>query len=185
MGYSAKAIANTMLDIAEAHGETLSPLKLLKLVYIAHGWHLGFTKEPLVEDELAEAWQYGPVFPGIYHEFKKFGRSPIRGRATEIEFPDIGSNGEIDLNPSVATPCVEKSDAFVMQLLEKVWSQYGRYSAIALSNLTHKEQTPWHRKHSDAENLRNVDIPNEMIEEHYSELVNANRVKREASGAAR
>ncbi|MCB0375635.1 MAG: DUF4065 domain-containing protein, partial [Sinomicrobium sp.] len=55
----------------------ITPMKLVKLVYIAHGWHLGITDNALI-DENPEAWKYGPVIPRIYHEFKKFGKNPIK-----------------------------------------------------------------------------------------------------------
>jgi len=35
-------------------------MELLEIAYIARGWKLGTTGEPLTEDH-AEAWQYGPV----------------------------------------------------------------------------------------------------------------------------
>ena len=80
MGYSAFAVANYFLRLGRDSGEEITPLKIQKLVYIAHGYHLAFTASdnspnglPLVDDEFAEAWQYGPVFPSLYHHFKRFG----------------------------------------------------------------------------------------------------------------
>ena len=55
---------------------SLTPLKLQKLIYYAHGWHLAIRNAPLI-DEVIEAWEYGPVVPNVYHEFKKFGNRPI------------------------------------------------------------------------------------------------------------
>lgn len=54
--YSAKEIANYFLELSAK--KDISPLKIQKLVYIAHGWHLALYGEPLVQDELAEAWEY-------------------------------------------------------------------------------------------------------------------------------
>ena len=89
MEYSAKAIANYFLELAAKHGEKVTPLKIQKLVYIAHGWHLALYEKPLVYDEFAEAWEYGPVFPSIYHEFKHFGGAPIAEPATDIEYNEL------------------------------------------------------------------------------------------------
>ncbi len=63
MGYSAQAVANCFLDLANKENKEITPLKIQKLVYIAHGWFLAVTDKPLVDDEFVEAWQYGPVFP--------------------------------------------------------------------------------------------------------------------------
>ena len=46
--YSAKEIANYFLELSAK--KDISPLKIQKLVYIAHGWHLALYGEPLVQD---------------------------------------------------------------------------------------------------------------------------------------
>lgn len=69
--YHAKAVANFFLKRGHP-----TQMKLHKLLYYAHGWHLGFTGEPLL-DEAIEAWAYGPVVPSIYQELKMLGSAPI------------------------------------------------------------------------------------------------------------
>ncbi len=54
---SAKLVANYFLKKAAAEGVTLDPMKLQKLVYIAHGWHLGLLGAPLLRSPI-EAWTY-------------------------------------------------------------------------------------------------------------------------------
>lgn len=77
MGYTAKAVANHLLDFGLTRKNEIPPLKMQKLVYISHGWHLALSDgKPLVSDEYVEAWPYGPVFPSVYHEFKHYGASP-------------------------------------------------------------------------------------------------------------
>lgn len=49
---------------------SLTPLQVIKMVYIAHGYSLALLDEPLVE-EAVEAWRYGPVLPSVYHTVKK------------------------------------------------------------------------------------------------------------------
>jgi len=49
-----------LVQLAHESGKTLTPMELLEIAYIARGWKLGTTGEPLTEDH-AEAWQYGPV----------------------------------------------------------------------------------------------------------------------------
>lgn len=101
-------------------GDSLSNLKLQKLVYYAQGFHLALFDVPLFAERI-EAWQYGPVVPEMYHEFKKFGAGPVQ------------MEGELD---------GDKYSAEVLSLLEEVYSVYGQFSAVRLMNITHQEP-PW------------------------------------------
>ena len=47
-------------------------MKVQKLVYFAHGWHLGITKKPLINEQV-EAWPYGAVIPSLYDYLKQWG----------------------------------------------------------------------------------------------------------------
>ena len=171
MGHSAKAIANAMLDVAREHGASVTPLKLQKLVYIAHGWSLGLTGEPLVMDQVPEAWQYGPVFPSLYHEFKEFGKDPITSKATDF---NIGSEFSFD----VVEPFVPENDTYTWALLRKIWDQYGKYGGVALSELTHRAGTPWEQVWSKSGGVKNAVIPQDVVKRHYEELRVRNTQKR-------
>ena len=83
MSYSSKAIANLILDLDRDNGIRIDPMKLQKLVYISHGWNLAIHGKPLISDPI-QAWQYGPVIPVLYHEFKNSGRSWITDHATDV-----------------------------------------------------------------------------------------------------
>lgn len=170
MGYSAKAVANAVLQIAETSGASLSPLKLQKLVYIAHGWHLAIKDAPLVNDEFAEAWQYGPVFPSLYHEFKKFGKGSIKDRATDFSVSD---GPEFDVE--VVEPEIDRSDDFTWSLLNRIWETYGKHNGLTLSDLTHQSGTPWQITWSKSDGRKNADIKNEIIQSHYKELALSRR----------
>ena len=74
--YKVEAVANWFLQYAKSNDIIIDHMKLQKMIYFANGWALGVTGEPLI-DERFEAWQYGPVVPSIYHQFKAFGRRPI------------------------------------------------------------------------------------------------------------
>lgn len=163
MGYSAKAIANAFLDVADANEKKLSPLKLQKLVYIAHGWNLAINGSSLVEDEFAEAWQYGPVFPSLYHEFKEFGKSPVGRKACEFKVDE-------DFDFNVIEPVVPRDDNQTWELIDRIWEIYGKYSGLTLSDVTHQDNTPWSHVWEKSGGRRNADIPNEIIKEHYEQL---------------
>ena len=48
-----------------------TPMHMIKLVYLSHGWMLGLRERSLI-NEAVEAWRYGPVVPSVYHRFKSF-----------------------------------------------------------------------------------------------------------------
>ena len=79
MAFSPAAVANFFLDLAAERGAPLSPMKLQKLVYFAHGWSLAIYGRPLINEQV-EAWKFGPVIRSLYHRVKAFGNQPIAGR---------------------------------------------------------------------------------------------------------
>ena len=156
MAYSAKSVANFFIDHAKSLGQVVSPMKLQKLVYYANGWYAGYTGEPLI-DETVEAWQYGPVIESIYHEFKRFGSGPITRKATEF---DLATLEEREIPPPL--------DEGVRKFLASIWSSYGQYTAIALSEMTHAPDSPWAKSWNG---VRGKDIPFELIAEHFKAAV--------------
>lgn len=164
--FSPKAIANYFLDLAAASGQSITPMKLQKLVYYAHGWYAGYTQQPLI-NEPVEAWQYGPVIPSLYHEFKRFGSGTIKGKATDFDSQGFGE---------VPPP----SDPNIRAFLENVWKSYGRYTGIALSEMTHSADSPWHETWVKCAGMKGVDIPFSSIAEHFKAAVQ----KTQAQGQA-
>lgn len=156
MLYSSKSIANYFIDLANASGEKLSPMKLQKLVYYAVGWFAGHTGTQLVDEDV-EAWQYGPVFPSLYYEFKKFGGGAITQKATEL-----ASGFEFRETPLPDDPNVRK-------FLENVWASYGRFTGIALSEMTHASDSPWDLTWRSANGVRNASIPFSLISSHFKQ----------------
>lgn len=60
----------------------LSNRELQKLLYLAQGFYLARTGEPLFTEDF-QAWRHGPVHSGIYHRFKNYGYHSIN-RPQEI-----------------------------------------------------------------------------------------------------
>lgn len=167
MGCTAKAVANFFLGVGRTRKAEISPLKIQKLVYVSHGWHLALGDEPLVSDEYVEAWQYGPVFPSVYHEFKHYGRSAILRDGTEFEF-DATTN-----EFHVVTPHVDAGDANAHALLDRIWEVYGGFSGLQLSAMTHAPGTPWAITRKKHQGMRNIHIQNDLIRQHYREMMEA------------
>ena len=72
------AVAQHMINRCTQAGDpAITPMQLIKLVYIAHGYMLGKHGRPLL-DEAVQAWQYGPVVPSVYQAVKSFQSAPVR-----------------------------------------------------------------------------------------------------------
>lgn len=145
-GNSPKQVAQFFLYLSGVEKRPLSPMQILKLVYIAHGWQLGLYGRPLV-NEPVEAWQYGPVIPSLYREYKRYGSRPID------EGPETKPTG---------------FDAEEENTIEQVWKGYGNRSAISLSSLTHEAGTPW--AITVSQSGRGAVISNDLIQDHYRRL---------------
>lgn len=173
MGYSAHAVANYFLGLAKDSGQEITPLKIQKLVYIAHGYHLAFTARNegkarlLVDDEFAEAWEFGPVFPSLYYCFKHFGGDPITSPAREIKFTIVA--GETHRNLDI--PQIKDDDEFACALLDKIWEVYGSYTGYQLSSITHKDGSPWDKARKRGKGVKNAHIKTKDKKEYYSKLL--------------
>ncbi|MCC6394512.1 MAG: SocA family protein [Bryobacterales bacterium] len=133
---SARDIADYFLGLVDDEaGDSLSNLKLQKLVYYAQGFHLAIHGKKLFQQPI-EAWEHGPVVPWLYHQLKQHGAEPVPR-------PEDG----IDTS---------KYPPPVRELLDDVWSVYGQYSAAKLRNITHSEP-PWKDAYAKA--------PSSMINE--------------------
>lgn len=157
--YSVKAIANYFIDKGKADNDPLTPMKLLKLVYIANGWHLAYTDKPLFEDRV-EAWKYGPVIPELYHEFKHYGHEPIQKHAQEPAC--LHTSHRESSNSEVFTD--------IEHFLDAVWDEYKVHDAIYLSSLTHMSGTPWDIANRNGEPV----IDNEVIRDYYRKKMEGN-----------
>lgn len=162
------AIANHLLDLADASGDPVSPMKLQKILYYAHGWHLALTSQPLL-DEQVEAWQWGPVIPSVYHEFKQFGDSPIRvSRYCKTQMFLIGGKRKI----KVYAPALVDTEPtrIARPIIDRVWDVYKPFSAIQLSTMTHQPGSPWDQTWKASNGRRGTDIPDEVIRNHFEQL---------------
>ena len=74
MPFDPRAVANRLLELGRERQLTIDPMKVQKLIYYAHGWHLALTGKPLL-DRSVEAWQYGPVLPDVYRAFQQLRRT--------------------------------------------------------------------------------------------------------------
>lgn len=156
--YPAAALANGFLARALRDNKGISPMKMQKLLYIAHGYGLVECEEPII-NEVFEAWKFGPVLNSIYHECKKYGWDDIRHFIKDYDY-------QTDERTTVPPPDDEK----VNEIIDFVWENYGNQSAQALSDWTHQRGGPWDKvTNGGTRILRNQDINNELIRTYFNE----------------
>lgn len=128
MIYPAIAIANAFIKKAMiGEIQNLTPMKLQKLMFFAQSWHCKLYAKELF-DGAFERWQYGPVIPEIYHEFKSFGSREISRFGTDVWCQER---------------TVDPNDSEVLSFLDKIIQTYGKYDGAELSWMTHQPQTAW------------------------------------------
>jgi uncharacterized phage-associated protein len=143
--YDSRTVANEFLRLADENGgDTLTPMQVLKLVYLAHGWSLGLLGKTLVEDQV-QAWQYGPVIPKLYASMRQFKSNPV-----SFPLPDRG---------------IALSDE-ARDLIKQIYDVYGHLSGPALSRLTHKAGSPWAKTYVDGS--FGLVISNDLIEDYFA-----------------
>lgn len=144
--HSARSVADFLLERAEEQGKRLTPMQVIKLVYLCHGWMLALYDRPLI-DEKVQAWQYGPVIKTLYDAVRMFKSSPVHGPLS------VGG---------------EEFDPEEISIMDQVLNLYGQFSGTQLSALTHAPGTPWSIIWNDMG--RNSVIPNQVIASHFKYL---------------
>ena len=134
---SNKIIANTNIS----PGETISNLKLQKLLYYTQGFFIAVFDRKLFEEPI-EAWQYGPVVREAYLHFKDFGSSSI-SLQEDVSIINLAQDED--------------------ELFKEVMEEYGQFSAVKLMNMTH-EELPW--KKTFSENPQG-EISYELLKEYF------------------
>jgi len=154
----AVAVANYFVTKAFEDSVPITLLQVVKLTYLAHGWHLGHTHGKGLILEQVQAWKYGPVIPSVYVAFRENGDSPIK---------ELAKSWSINGFQTLKVP---KTDSRTT-LLDNVWKAYGKYSGPQLSELTHQHGTPWDLvwNEFDGKNGYAVVIPDALIQKHYEE----------------
>lgn len=139
-------VAKYFLSLSdEEAGDTISNLKLQKLLYYAQGFNLALFSEPLFNEQI-EAWTHGPVIPVTYSEYKKYGANTI---------------------PNPTDFDSELIDKQSRDLLDEVYNVYGQYSAWKLRNMTHIE-SPWVNAYNAAPSSV---VDNASMESYFKTLV--------------
>lgn len=156
---TAAAVANFFLDLYNQEKDDdvppIDPLKLQKLLYYAHAWHLALKDAPLFDEDI-EAWPWGPVVRDIYIQFKDYKRDPITRHAVHLDADSMS------LKEPPPPPDETK------EFLRLVWEAHKKYNGIQLSNSTHAKGEPWEIVKSRVGRLDSKPtIPNDLIQKIF------------------
>ncbi|MGI9250185.1 MAG: Panacea domain-containing protein [Pseudohongiellaceae bacterium] len=146
--YDSRQVANWFITCAVKDDRPLTIMVLVKLVYIAHGWHLALRDKPLVSGPI-EAWRHGPVVVDVYKTF----RPKVKGNTITRPDKKFGTIRDPD-------------DCFFLQ---KIYNSYTKKEAWELSYLTHSAGGPWDVARNEMGLF--VRIPDDLIRKHYLNML--------------
>ncbi|GID53045.1 hypothetical protein Aco03nite_014490 [Actinoplanes couchii] len=126
----------------------MTAMKLEKLVYYCQGWHLARHNRALF-GETIEAWRQGPVVPELYeHHRRQYTISQWPwGNGTELTATELAT-------------------------VRWVTNEYGSFSAVELSRMTHHE-LPWKAARGPLPDSANSSAPvsTEIMRSYYSRQI--------------
>jgi uncharacterized phage-associated protein len=105
----------SLLDVES--GDTISNLKLQKILYYLQGHFLAVFDKPLFEEKI-EAWKFGPVIGNIYQKYKIYDKCIP---TDNLEY-DISNLTEDEIN-----------------FIKNIYDIYSNFSAKRLVEMTHSE----------------------------------------------
>lgn len=128
MSYAAIDVARYCIRYTNGNDGNISNLKLQKVLYFIQGFFFAIKGEECFEDEM-EAWQFGPVVPSVYREFKFYGSNSIpSSEGCNHFFQRIG--------------CIDGIEADDKELIDDILKLMSKYSASKLVDITHSQE-PW------------------------------------------
>lgn len=121
--YSVQDVAKCIIYYSNKMLYGVSNLKLQKLLYFVQAKFLVETGVPCFDDEI-QAWEYGPVVPSVYREYKCYGGMPLPTSEDRAFLKQITDEDK--------------------QRIESIVTYFGLYTATDLVKLTH-HQDPWEK----------------------------------------
>lgn len=143
-------VGKYILSLCKEAGIEMNQTKLQKLMYVVYGAYLANDGKRLCEEH-PKAWPFGPVFPRVQKHFAKAENftdvSPSLNKTEKFKL--LSENNELN------------------NIISSVIKTFGNYTAMQLSDWSHKEGSPW-RKALDSNNGQwNSEISDEVIKSYF------------------
>lgn len=159
--YRVLDVCRYIINYSNREDYGVSNLKLQKLLYFIQVYFLmnSENNEPCFSERI-EAWDFGPVVPVAYHEYKQYGSTDIPFVDSYIDFdvddPWSASMTEFDED------CIREEDK---KSINAVVTKLANYSATDLVDITHR-QAPWKDVYVQC---KNNEITIDSIRKYFSE----------------
>lgn len=135
--YHAIDVSRFIINYSNEKDYGISNLKLQKVLYFVQAYFLMETEDhsPCFSEDI-QAWNFGPVVPEVYYEYKQYGSNNIPYIKYYIEFDkqDIWNTRRIDYKNEI-----QLED---QNMIKDVVDTLSKYSASDLVDITHR-QSPW------------------------------------------
>lgn len=144
--YSVVDVAGYVVEYCNEKDLSISNLRLQKLLYFIQAYFLVKSDGKRVAfNEDLEAWDFGPVVPCIYYQYKRFG------------------SGQIPFNDKSYANIFSDEDR---KIIEDVIEHFKEKSSIYLMELTHN-QKPWNQVYYKGERYSNLIIDKDSIKDYF------------------
>lgn len=143
--YNALDISKYIISYCKKNNYALSNLKLQKVLYFVQAQFLVSKNYPCFSETI-EAWDFGPVVPVVYHEYKIYGSSSITALFSDN--------------------CTTKIQVNDITIINGIVDQCSKISASRLVEITH-DQDPWRNSYKKYNN----EITTESIKNYFLKKV--------------
>ena len=138
--YSVVDVAGYVVEYCNEKDLSISNLRLQKLLYFVQAYFLVKSDGKRVAfNEDLEAWDFGPVVPCIYHQYKRFGSGQIP--FNDKSYANIFSDEDRKIIEDVIEHFKEKSSIYIMELThnQKPWKDTYEYAKLMGVGIISKE----------------------------------------------
>ena len=145
--YNVLDVCRFIINYCDERDYFLSNLKLQKLLYFIQAYFLCYipSNEGCFKEEI-QAWDFGPVVPEAYHEYKKFGNTTI---------PKVTQYMEVDETDfwtlKISKYSNDKIKLEDQEIIRSVVDKFAQFSTTTLVNITHN-QSPWKDAYAQGKN---------------------------------
>jgi uncharacterized phage-associated protein len=157
-------IAKEIIGLAEVSGKLIDQMRLQELVYIAHGWCLAITGQPLTGDR-PEALEHGPEYKRLAEMLAPYGVQPLTSTLHSSKWRK---------GPSILElfPRGSQLSSVEREIVCRTYGAYGTLKTPQLALLTRAEGTPWDIVFAGGGGDRR-DIPHKLIRAQFEQIAAA------------